>query len=101
MNPGDMVVVKGDSVKMMKGREAVGTVPNGLKFKVTKVINGWLGAIVEVDGHRLDGWIWHKYVKLEENAKADSPEMLTTEETQARGYRRFSDEQSTEQKHNQ
>jgi hypothetical protein len=66
IHPGDTVVLNGDNVKMMKGTVVVGAVPNGQEFKVTKVVNGWLGAVVEVDGRKLTDWVWHKNVSLEE-----------------------------------
>ena len=63
---GDAVVVTGDDVKMMKGTTVVSAVPNGLKFKVTKVSNGWLGAVVQVEGQELKGWVWHKNISLQQ-----------------------------------
>jgi hypothetical protein len=42
----------------------VANVSEGREFKVTRIINGWLGAELERDGKTYKGWIWHKYVKL-------------------------------------
>jgi hypothetical protein len=32
------------------------------------VINGWLGAVVEVEGQTLNGWIWHANVTREDGS---------------------------------
>lgn len=74
IQPGDSVVVTGNNIKMMKGANIVGAVPNGLKFKVTQVVDGWLGAIVEVEGQELSGWIWHENVSLAEDAAGALPQ---------------------------
>lgn len=63
INPGDTVVVNRDDARLMLGRNVVGTAPKGLEFKVTKVINGWFGAVVDVDGQKLSGWIWNRNVR--------------------------------------
>jgi len=63
---GDNVIVKGDGVKLMKGANTVGVIGDGTKFKVTKVIDGWLGSSVEVEGRKLAGWVWHESVALAE-----------------------------------
>lgn len=63
INAGDNVVVTGADVRMMLGKDVVGNVPNGMAFHVTRVINGWLGAVVEVDGQQLKGWVWHTNVR--------------------------------------
>lgn len=61
---GDNVVVTGDNVKFMRGANAVGAAPKGLEFKVTQVMNGWLGAVVTVDGKELRGWVAGRHVRL-------------------------------------
>lgn len=94
INPGDTVSVSGDDIKMMKGSDIVGAIANGTKFKVTKVINGWLGAVVEVDGQKLNGWIWHKNVALDEQASSSEPRAADRSEAGRRTYRRFSYEPS-------
>lgn len=63
INPNDTVVVTRDHVKLMQGHEVVGTVPWGVQFQVTKVINGWLGAVVMLDGQERKGWIWNANVR--------------------------------------
>jgi hypothetical protein len=69
---GDTVVVKGDDIKLMMGATVVGTVPSGLEFQATKVINGWVGAVVELEGRKLSGWIWHGNVALQVKAASGS-----------------------------
>jgi hypothetical protein len=64
IHPGDMVVVEKEGVKLMSGRNVVATVREGREFKVTRIVNGWLGAELERDGKTFKGWIWHKNVKL-------------------------------------
>jgi hypothetical protein len=86
---GDEVTVNGNDVKMMKGPNVVGQVPGGLKFTVTRVVNGWLGAITEVDGKKLNGWIWHNNVTAG-NKSATADPQAAGGESQARSYRRFS-----------
>ncbi|MBW3601062.1 MAG: hypothetical protein KY475_27815 [Planctomycetes bacterium] len=73
INPGDTVVVSRGDVKLMRGPNAVGEVPQGLQFRVTKVINGWLGAVVDVNGQQLKGWIWNRDVRLAEEAPPIPP----------------------------
>lgn len=63
---GDTVAVRGEGIKMMKGSEVIATLPQGVEFKVTRVINGWLGAVVEIDGEPFNGWIWHGNVTAED-----------------------------------
>src|SRR5690606_22830428 len=63
LRAGDRGEVKSGSAKMMLGADVVGTVPSGVEFTVTKVINGWVGTRVEVDGEMLKGWIWHRNVE--------------------------------------
>lgn len=89
ISSGDTVAVKGEDIKLMKGANVVGTVPAGLEFPVTKVINGWLGAVVEVEGQKLTGWIWHGNVSLQVKAANESPQ-ATSEGSGAPGYRSFS-----------
>jgi hypothetical protein len=73
INPGDTVVVSRDDVNLMRGRNVVSEVPKGLEFRVTKVINGWLGAVVEFDGQQQKGWIWNRHVRLAEEAPPAPP----------------------------
>ncbi|MEQ8789005.1 MAG: hypothetical protein RIC55_22020 [Pirellulaceae bacterium] len=69
VNPGDMVKVTANHAKLMDGRRVVTTVDQGQEFEVGKVTNGWLRAEIERDGKKLEGWIWHKNVRLEDEAK--------------------------------
>lgn len=93
VNTGDTVIVTGAGVKMMKGKEVVGDIPEGLKFKVNKIVNGWLGATVERDGKKLNGWIWHGNVRVAGPAAGESPQTARNE-ARTRGERRFSYEPS-------
>ena len=88
---GQNVVVRGTGVRMMKGSEVVATVPRDTEFQVTKVVNGWLGAVVEIDGQQLNGWIWHGNVSTQDRS-VDTPQTLRQEST--RSYRSFSYEPS-------
>jgi hypothetical protein len=71
--PGEEVTVNVVEANLMLGRNLVGTLEEGQKFKVTRVINGWLGAVVEKDGQTLKGWVWHRNVLAEDVAAAPSP----------------------------
>jgi hypothetical protein len=64
INPGDTVMVAKEGVKLMSGRHVVANVGEGREFKVTRIVNGWLGAELQRDGKTFKGWIWHKNVKL-------------------------------------
>ncbi len=66
IHPCETVVVNGNNVKLMTGSNVVDMLPDGLKFKVTKVNDGWLGAVVEVNGRKKKGWVWHKNVTVDE-----------------------------------
>ncbi len=59
VKPGDLVAAAKDGARVMLGRELLGTLPKGTQFKVLKVINGWVGGQIEVDGKQLNGWVWH------------------------------------------
>ena len=63
---GDKVVVTGDNIQLMLGNAVVGAAPKGLEFNVTKVRNGWLGAVVTIDGKEYRGWIFNRNVRLVE-----------------------------------
>lgn len=71
--PGDTVVVNRDNVNLMLGRNVIGVVPAGAQFKVTKVVNGWLGAVLTVDGKEHRGWIWNGNVRRSDTAPVPSP----------------------------
>lgn len=61
---GDRVVVQGNDVRLMRGTNVVGMLPEGTEVLVTKVTNGWLGTVVEVNGQQLNGWVWHDNVSI-------------------------------------
>jgi hypothetical protein len=86
---GDTVVVNRDGVSVMMGMEMVGAAPSGLEFTVTKVIDGWLGTVAEVDGRELKGWIWNGNVSLKQSATAESPQ-ASLENPPTNTYRVFS-----------
>jgi hypothetical protein len=88
--PGDEVAVNVSEANLMLGRELVGTLHEGQKFKVTRVINGWLGAVVEEDGQTLKGWVWHRNVAPQERTVDEVPRTAAP----APAYRRFSYEPS-------
>jgi hypothetical protein len=92
--PGDAAVVRGENVKVMKGAEVVGTAPQGLTFKVTKVTDGWLGAVVEVEGRKLSGWIWSGNVAVEGKSSAP-PRTAVIPEAGREAIRRYSFEPTT------
>jgi hypothetical protein len=64
----DMVVVARDSAPVMRGRTVLGAVARGTEFKVTKVVNGWLGAAMTLNGREVRGWIWNGNVRLASEA---------------------------------
>src|SRR5690606_31108751 len=70
---GDEVTIQVPQANLMIGTSRVGTLLQGQTFKVTQVINGWLGAVVERDGRTLRGWVWNGNVRpQEENAPTSS-----------------------------
>jgi hypothetical protein len=73
INAGDTVAVNRGDVKLMQGRNVVGEIPEGIQFRVTKVINGWLGAVVDLNGQQQKGWIWNRHVRLLEEAPPTPP----------------------------
>lgn len=75
VNRGDAVIVTDEATRLMRGRNVVAKVEKGQEFEVTRIINGWLGAVLKQDGKTVKGWIWHKNVKLAENSPpASAPE---------------------------
>ena len=94
-SPGDTVHVRRDGVQMMKGADVVGALENGTQFTVTKVIDGWLGAVIEQDGQTLNGWVWHNNVVSGDQAMSSEPTAAARPESQPETYRRFSYEPST------
>ena len=56
-----MAIAK-DNAQVMHGTNLVGTLGKGREFKVLRVVNGWLGAVVEEDGQVKRGWVWHQDV---------------------------------------
>lgn len=90
---GDTVAIKGDDVKLMRGTNVVGVVPNGLEFNVTQVRHGWLGTVVEVNGQKLNGWVRNSDVTHHGEATIASQPSVT-DEVPAQSYRRFSYEPS-------
>ena len=54
---GDTIVVTSDAAKLMRGTEAVVSVPKGQKLLITAVQPSWLGVSVIVNGKTYSGWI--------------------------------------------
>lgn len=74
---GDEVVVAGQDVRMMVGRDVIGNMPDGLHFRVVKVVDGWLGAIIEVDGQQMKGWVRNTNVRsANEGASVEQPQEM-------------------------
>ncbi len=73
IQPGDTVVVNRNQVRLMRGQTVVGSAPVGLTFQATKVINGWVGAVVEINGREVHGWIWNGDVRLVEGNQPAPP----------------------------
>ena len=57
---GDTVTIVKDGAPVMRGSERLGTLDKGHQFKVLKVLNGWLGTVVEDGGQSIRGWVWHE-----------------------------------------
>ncbi len=70
---GDRVTVDRDTANMMKGKAVVGNLKNGQEFTVRRVERGWLGTEIEQDGHKLNGWVWAKDVRLVTATPITSP----------------------------
>lgn len=85
ISAGDSVVVSGGDAVMKRGTDVVGTLPNETEFEVTKVNDGWLGAVVEVDGQTLNGWVRNENVRL-----AGGDDAVETGPAQDQDFRRFS-----------
>jgi hypothetical protein len=73
IRPGDTVAVRRENARLMLGPNVVGTAPAGLTFKVTKVVNGWLGAVVEINGQQHKGWIWNRDVQAADDVPPAPP----------------------------
>ncbi len=89
IEPGEMVTVSQDGVKVMRGTNVVGTMAKGTPFKVLKVVDGWLGTVTEVNGKMLDGWVWHKNVSTGA-AKTEQKTEKSADMAQAGDGRRYS-----------
>jgi len=59
---GETVAVANDRARIMRGSDLVGTLEKGHQFKVLRVVNGWLGIVIEDDGQAKRGWVWHQDV---------------------------------------
>lgn len=90
IHAGDNVAVRGQGVRLMLGNDVVGIIPQGMNFKVTKEVNGWLGAVVDMDGQQMKGWVWHA------NVRQAAPEAAIVEPqaVEPQEFRRFSYEPS-------
>jgi hypothetical protein len=63
INPGETAVVDREGARLMYGPNVVGDLPQGAEFRVTRIVNGWLGAVIERDGRQLKGWVWNGDVR--------------------------------------
>lgn len=86
---GDMVTVNRDNVNVMRGTNIVGSLANGMQFKVSKVVDGWLGVVTEVDGKVINGWVRHEHVSAVTTKSEDSVKEPAAK-APARSERRFS-----------
>jgi hypothetical protein len=91
VSSGETVVVGPRQALVMVGPREVGVLDSGQPFTVSRVVNGWLGAIVEQDGKELRGWVWHRNVEPQPMAdSADQQNGTAREETPVPSYRRSS-----------
>lgn len=95
--PGDTVVVSADTARVMSGPEQVGTLPEGHTFRVTRVVNGWLGVVTEADGEQVRGWIWNDQVAREGRSAGEAPAPGAQSAAPSPVYRRFSYEPTDQQ----
>lgn len=91
---GTRVTVAIENANLMRGSHVVGALDKGLDFEVTRVIDGWLGAVIERDGQQLKGWVWHKHVSPAADSAPASP-VARSEEWPVRAYRPLSYEPAT------
>lgn len=88
---GETVVVSPGAARVMVGREQVGTLQEGQEFEVIRVVNGWLGAMVEQDGQEIRGWVWQGNVVPQSTAApAPPPAPAAREAAPTQNYRSFS-----------
>ena len=83
ISPGEMVTVTPQETRLMRGDETLARLPRGQTFEVLRVLDGWLGARVEIDDEVKVGWVWHRHVRPS-TGQPDEPEA-----TQG-AYRRYS-----------
>ncbi len=70
IQPGDVVTVQRNNARLMHGQTVVGSAPAGTTFEVTKVRDGWVGAVLDLNGREVKGWIWNGDVRA---ADLDQP----------------------------
>jgi hypothetical protein len=63
ISPGEMVTVTSPEPRRMRGDETRARLPRGQTFEVLRVLDGWLGARVEIDDEIKVGWVWHRHVR--------------------------------------
>ena len=54
---GQTVIVTVRQAKLMLGKKALGTIPEGTRLKIEKVKGQWLGVYAQVAGKRTYGWV--------------------------------------------
>ena len=65
ISPGETVTVVPPQTRLMRGDRTLGVLARGQTFDVLRVMDGWLGTRVEIDGELTGGWVWHRHVRPE------------------------------------
>lgn len=60
---GDKVVVAKDKANLKVERTILATLNKGQVFTVTHIQGPWVATTIEVDGKKLNGWVWFDQVK--------------------------------------
>jgi hypothetical protein len=60
---GDKVVVTKDSANLKVERTILATLSKGQVFTVTHIQGPWVATTLEIDGKKLNGWVWFDQVK--------------------------------------
>tara|TARA_R110002072_G_C7950935_1_gene533179 strand:- start:1602 stop:2225 length:624 start_codon:yes stop_codon:yes gene_type:complete len=71
--PGDAVVITAENAGIMSGRTTLGVAEKGDRFIVKQVVGPWLGATVEVDGKKINGWVWSPHVEPDRTSSVETP----------------------------
>jgi hypothetical protein len=60
---GDKVVVAKDAANLKVERTILATLAKGQEFTVTHIQGPWVATTLDVDGKKLNGWVWFDQVK--------------------------------------